>query len=135
MRFDGDILFIVGRTKELIIRFGFNVYPAEIEAVLNAHPAVTQSAVIGQQVGANEEVIAFVQLMPNSPITDAELADYAAQKLVSYKRPSKIFMVAAMPASSTGKILKSELASMAAARVMAEQSNQERRSVRHPSSN
>jgi acyl-CoA synthetase (AMP-forming)/AMP-acid ligase II len=115
-RLEGGNLFIVGRTKELIIRFGFNVYPAEIEAVLNAHPAVTQSAVIGQQVAGNEEVIAFVQLMPDSPITDAELADYAAQKLVSYKRPSKIFVIPAMPASSTGKILKRELASMATAR-------------------
>jgi long-chain acyl-CoA synthetase len=118
-RLESGNLHIVGRTKELIIRFGFNVYPAEIEAVLNAHPAVTQSAVIGRQVGGNEEVIAFVQLMPGSPVTDAELADYAAQKLVSYKRPSKIFMIPTMPASSTGKILKSELASMAAARAMA----------------
>jgi long-chain acyl-CoA synthetase len=113
-------LYIVGRTKELIIRFGFNVYPAEIEAVLNAHPAVTQSAVIGQQVGGNEDVVAFVQLMPGSPITAAELADYAAQKLVSYKRPSRIFVIPAMPASSTGKILKRELTSMAAARATAE---------------
>jgi long-chain acyl-CoA synthetase len=115
-RIEGGNLHIVGRTKELIIRFGFNVYPAEIEAVLNAHPAVTQSAVIGRQVQGNEEVVAFVQLVPESPVTDAELADYAAQKLVAYKRPSRIFMVSAMPASSTGKILKAELASMAAAR-------------------
>jgi long-chain acyl-CoA synthetase len=118
-RIENGNLYIVGRTKELIIRFGFNVYPAEIEAVLNAHPAVTQSAVIGQQVGGNEDVIAFVQLMPGSPITAAELADYAAQKLVSYKRPSKIFVIPSMPASSTGKILKRELASMAAARATA----------------
>jgi len=46
-RFDGKILSIVGRTKELIICSGFNVYPAEIEAVVNDHPAVVQSAVIG----------------------------------------------------------------------------------------
>src|SRR5260370_8764548 len=44
-RFDGDILYIVGRTKELIIRSGFNVYPAEVEAVLNQHPEVVQLAV------------------------------------------------------------------------------------------
>ncbi len=118
-RIENRNLYIVGRTKELIIRFGFNVYPAEIEAVLNAHPAVTQSAVIGQQVGGNEDVIAFVQLMPGSPITAAELADYAAQKLVSYKRPSKIFVIPSMPASATGKILKRDLASMAAARATA----------------
>ena len=63
-RFDGDHLFIVGRTKELIIRSGFNVYPAEVEAVLNAHRAVVQSAVIGRPVNGNEEVVAFVQLLP-----------------------------------------------------------------------
>src|SRR5205807_6084300 len=49
-RFDGDILYIAGRTKELIIRSGFNIYPAEVEAVLNEHPAVVQSAVIGRAV-------------------------------------------------------------------------------------
>ena len=54
---DGD-LFIVGRTKELIIHSGFNVHPAEVEGVLNAHPAVSQSAVIGRAVSGNEEVVA-----------------------------------------------------------------------------
>src|SRR5882724_6360707 len=47
-RFEDDILYVVGRTKELIIRSGFNVYPAEVEAVRNGHPAVVQSAVIGR---------------------------------------------------------------------------------------
>jgi len=63
-RFDGDILHIVGRSKELIIRSGFNVYPPEVEAVLNEHPAVVQSAVIGRSVPGNEEVVAYVQLLP-----------------------------------------------------------------------
>ena len=59
-------VYIVGRTKELIIRSGFNVYPAEVEAVLNAHPSVVQSAVVGRAVEGNEEVVAFVQLLPGS---------------------------------------------------------------------
>jgi long-chain acyl-CoA synthetase len=62
-RFDGDCLYIVGRTKEMIIRSGFNVYPAEVEAVLNSHKDVVQSAVVGRTVEGNEEVVAFVQLM------------------------------------------------------------------------
>src|SRR5271167_3219871 len=65
-RVEGGHLFIVGRTKELIVRFGMNVYPAEVEAVLNAHPAVVRSAVIGRNVQGGEggeEVIAFVQLL------------------------------------------------------------------------
>ena len=65
-RFDGDCLYIVGRTKEMIIRSGFNVYPAEVEAVLNSHEHVVQSAVVGRAVDGNEEVVAFVQLMPGS---------------------------------------------------------------------
>ncbi|MET4116064.1 acyl-CoA synthetase (AMP-forming)/AMP-acid ligase II [Bradyrhizobium sp. JR4.1] len=56
-------LYIAGRTKELIIRSGFNVYPAEVEAVLNAHDQVVQSAVVGRSVDGNEEVVAFVQLL------------------------------------------------------------------------
>ena len=64
VRFDGTRLFIVGRCKELIIRSGFNVYPPEVEAVLNGHPDVVQSAVVGRAVEGNEEVVAYLQLLP-----------------------------------------------------------------------
>src|SRR5271163_4265388 len=87
-RLEGGYLFIVGRTKELIVRFGMNVYPAEVEAVLNTHPEVVRSAVIGRTVqGADggEEVIAFVQLSPGSTATVAEVADHAARNLAPYK--------------------------------------------------
>jgi len=62
-RFEGDCLYVVGRSKEMIIRSGFNVYPAEIEAVLSSHKDVVQSAVVGRPVEGNEEVVAFVQLI------------------------------------------------------------------------
>ena len=110
---DGN-LFIVGRTKDLIVRRGFNVYPAEVEAVLNAHSAVVNSAVVGRSVGGDEEVVAFVQLVPESPVTVIDLADYAAQHLASYKRPSEIIPVSAMPLTPTGKIIKGELAKIVA---------------------
>lgn len=110
---DGN-LFIVGRTKDLIVHSGYNVYPAEVEAVLNAHPAVVQSAVIGRTVAGDEEVIAFVQTAPNSSLTVAELAEYAAGRLAPYKRPSRIVLVAAMPVTPTGKVVKGELAKMMA---------------------
>jgi len=109
---DGN-LFIVGRAKELIVRSGFSVYPAEVESVLNSHPQVAQSAVIGQPVKGNEEVVAFVQLLPGSSLTVADLAEYSAQHLASYKRPSEILLVATMPATLTGKIMKDELRKMA----------------------
>jgi long-chain acyl-CoA synthetase len=108
-RFDGAHLFIVGRTKEMIIRSGFNVYPAEVEAVLNSHELVVQSAVVGRAVDGNEEVVAFVQLLPGARVTPAELMAYAGEQLTSYKRPSEIIVLDALPASSTGKILKHRL--------------------------
>ncbi len=111
-RLDDGNLFIVGRTKDLIVHHGFNVYPAEVEAVLNAHPAVVHSAVIGRSVESDEEVIAFVQLLPDSPLTASDLADYAAGRLASYKRPSRILLVPAMPLTPTGKVIKGELARM-----------------------
>lgn len=101
----------------MIVRFGMNVYPAEVEAVLNAHPAVVRSAVIGrsvQGVEGGEEVIAFVQLSPGAALGAAELADYAAQNLAPYKRPSQIVLVPEMPLTPTGKVMKDELAKMAA---------------------
>jgi long-chain acyl-CoA synthetase len=110
---DGN-LFIVGRTKDLIVHRGFNVYPAEVEAVLNSHPAVVQSAVIGRSVEGDEEVIAFVQPLPDSPLTTADLAQYAAQHLAPYKRPSQILFVPTMPVTPTGKVVKAELAKVTA---------------------
>ncbi len=105
---DGN-LFIVGRSKDLIIRFGFNVYPAEVEGVLNGHPGVARSAVIGRPIDGSEEILAFVQPAPDARVTADELAAYAAERLVSYKRPSRIHLMAALPMSPAGKILKAEL--------------------------
>jgi long-chain acyl-CoA synthetase len=110
---DGN-LFIVGRTKELIVRSGFNVYPAEVEAVLNSHPAVVQSAIIGRSKAGDEELLAFVQLSPDSSLAVIELAEYAARHLAPYKRPSQILFVPAIPVNINGKVLKGELMKMAA---------------------
>ena len=112
-RFEDENLFIVGRTKDLIIRSGFNVYPAEVEAVLNAHPAVAQSAVIGRTTEGNEEILAFVQASPSSHLKETDLAEYAAKYLVPYKRPSSIFLISTMPMTPSGKIAKSDLAKIA----------------------
>ncbi|WP_245474891.1 AMP-binding protein [Bradyrhizobium sp. Leo121] len=109
-RFEGDCLYIVGRTKEMIIRSGFNVYPAEIEAVLSTHDAVVQCAVVGRPVEGNEEVVAFVQLLQGSKATAEDLMAHVAPQLTSYKRPSEIILLDALPATSTGKILKHKLA-------------------------
>jgi len=109
-RFEGDCLYVVGRTKEMIIRSGFNVYPAEIEAVLSSHKDVVQSAVVGRPVEGNEEVVAFVQLTKGSKTGATELADFLKPQLAAYKRPSEIILLDALPATSTGKLLKHQLA-------------------------
>jgi long-chain acyl-CoA synthetase len=108
-RLDGDHLFIVGRSKELIIRSGFNVYPAEVEAVLNSHEMVVQSAVIGRAIPGNEEVVAFVKVLPGAAITAKDLMEYAGRYLTPYKRPCEIVLLDSLPAASTGKVLKHRL--------------------------
>jgi long-chain acyl-CoA synthetase len=113
-RFEDGNLFIVGRTKDLIIRSGFNVYPAEVEAVLNAHPGVAQSAVIGRTTQGNEEILAFVQPSSNSHLTVTELADHAAKHLAAYKRPTEFLLVSTMPMTPSGKVAKNDLAAITA---------------------
>jgi acyl-CoA synthetase (AMP-forming)/AMP-acid ligase II len=111
-RMENDFLYIVGRTKEMIIRYGFNVYPAEVEGVLNAHPGVARSAVIGRTMErtGEQEVMAFVQLTPESNVTAAELSKHAAEHLAPYKLPTQIHFVSGMPMNALGKILKDQLA-------------------------
>jgi acyl-CoA synthetase (AMP-forming)/AMP-acid ligase II len=103
-------LFIAGRSKELIIRSGFKVYPLEVETVLNAHPAVTQSAVVGRALpGGNEEVVAFVQPAAGNVLTAADMEDWACARLAPYKRPARIVFMDSLPAAASGKVLKHQL--------------------------
>ncbi|MGE0736296.1 MAG: class I adenylate-forming enzyme family protein [Alphaproteobacteria bacterium] len=112
---DNGKLYILDRTRELIIRSGFNVYPAEVEAVLASHPSVTLAAVVGRASAGNEEVIAFVQLAPGAAPREAELIEFAAAQLAPYKRPARVIALEQLPAAATGKILKRHLKTMAAA--------------------
>ena len=113
-RCDADgALHIVGRTKELIIRSGFNVYPPEVEAVLNSYPGVTHSAVVGRAVPGNEEVVAFVELRPGAVTTPDEIAAFLRTRLAPYKQPAEIRVLAALPVAANGKVLKHRLAGLA----------------------
>ncbi|ASM71093.1 MULTISPECIES: class I adenylate-forming enzyme family protein [Roseobacteraceae] len=102
-------LHIVGRSKELIIHGGFNVYPPEVEAALNDHPQVIQAAVIGHKVGADEKVLAFCQVADGCDVSVEDLRAFAAERLAGYKRPSQIILASSLPAAPTGKILKHKL--------------------------
>ena len=114
---DGN-LHVVGRSKELIIRGGFNVYPPEVESALNEHPAVVQCAVVGRRRdGGDEEVLAFVQCTSPDAADEDALAAFAAGRLVAYKRPARILVVESLPAAATGKILKHRLLDVFAERL------------------
>lgn len=105
---------IVGRSKELIIRSGFNVYPVEVEQVLNAYPDVLHSAVVGRTVRGNEEVVAFVEAAHGNTIDMDALFVYLRKNLSPYKIPAQVLVLEHLPAAATGKILKKELQRIAA---------------------
>lgn len=106
---DGQV-YIVGRSKDMIVRSGFNVYPAEVERAINAHPEVVQSAVVGRREENNERIIAFVERAPGSSISDAELDAFLTGRLAGYKRPQDIRFVDKLPLATNGKVLKHKLA-------------------------
>ncbi|MDM0024398.1 class I adenylate-forming enzyme family protein [Variovorax saccharolyticus] len=103
-------LSVVGRLKEMIIRSGFNVYPAEVEAVLNRFAGVHLSAVLGlPEADGNETIAAFIELEPGAVLDREALQAHLREHLSPYKRPSRIEVLAALPTTSTGKILKRAL--------------------------
>lgn len=111
---DDGALFIVGRTKDLIIRSGFNVYPIEVESVINTHESIKQSAVVGRVTGdGNEEVIAFVELKEDAEFDVEDLQDYLADRLSAYKRPAQIVRIDSIPITASGKLLKQKLRALA----------------------
>ncbi|SFC26744.1 class I adenylate-forming enzyme family protein [Tropicimonas isoalkanivorans] len=102
---------IAGRAKEMIIRSGFNVFPAEVEDVINSHPAVVQSAVFGKPApNGDEYVVAVVQLRPGETLTWGTLVQWLKERLAAYKVPHLIHFSPDLPIGPTGKILKRELA-------------------------
>jgi long-chain acyl-CoA synthetase len=110
-RVDEDgYFFIVDRTKDMIIRGGYNVYPREIEEVLYEHPDVAEAAVIGMpHDDLGEEVGAAVALKKNSTVDSDELRDYVKARVAAYKYPRRIWLVDELPKGPTGKVLKREI--------------------------
>ena len=103
-------LYVVGRLKEMIIRSGFNVYPAEVETALNTHPSVQRSAVVGRTVeDGNEEIVAFVELRPGAALDADAVQAHLRDLLAPYKRPSHIVALTELPTNTNGKVLKRTL--------------------------
>ncbi len=106
---DGYIT-ITGRKKEMIIVGGENVYPREIESVLDEHPAIEESAAIGQpDPSRGEVVVAFVTLTEGSEATEIELRDFCRDHLAGFKAPRRVIISSDLPRGPTGKILKRKL--------------------------
>jgi malonyl-CoA/methylmalonyl-CoA synthetase len=102
---------LLGRSTEVIISGGFNVYPAEVEDVLLGHPAVAEVAVTGSPSDEWGEIVCawVVPVGASNPDVVDVLLGYAAQRLAPYKRPRQVRMVDALPRNSMGKVRRSQL--------------------------
>ncbi|MBX3356694.1 MAG: AMP-binding protein [Phycisphaeraceae bacterium] len=116
-RFDDDgHLRITGRIKEMLIIAGENVFPREIEEVLNRHDAVKDSAVIGMPDGSRGEVaLAFVELKEGMQATEHELRAHCRTQLAQFKVPREVRVLSALPRNATGKIVRRQLSPATAA--------------------
>jgi len=104
--------YIVDRSKDMIIRGGYNVYPREIEEVLMTHPEVSLAAVIGVPHAVHgEEIKAVVIRTERATLTAPQLMEWSRKQMAAYKYPREIVFVDVLPMTATGKILKRELAS------------------------
>ena len=110
-RIDEDgFLSITGRIKEMLIISGENVFPREIEEVLNRHPSVSAGAVVGQQDPARGEVpIAFVELVEGAEFDPQECRTFCRKTLAPFKVPREIHVLESLPRNPTGKIMRREL--------------------------
>ena len=105
---------IVGRLKDMIIRGGENIYPAEVEAVLHAHPDVSEAHIVGvpsRKYG--EEVMAWIRVRPDVRIEVSELQKFCHARMASFKVPKFWQLVEAFPQTVTGKVQKYRLREMA----------------------
>ncbi|MDX9971508.1 MAG: long-chain fatty acid--CoA ligase [FCB group bacterium] len=102
--------YVVDRTKDMILRGGFNVYPREVEEVLMTHPAVSLAAVVGvPDAMYGEEVKAFIVPTSWSNVTEQEIIAWAKKEMAGYKYPRYVEFRSALPMTATGKVLKTEL--------------------------
>jgi acyl-CoA synthetase (AMP-forming)/AMP-acid ligase II len=106
---DGN-LFLVDRLKDMIVSGGENIYSAEVERALAAHPAVQSVAVIGTPDEKwGERVVAFVVTYPDKPVDVSDLAAHCRELIAGYKVPKEIHLMEALPQTATGKVQKAAL--------------------------
>jgi long-chain acyl-CoA synthetase len=102
-------LFFHGRIKEMIKSSGYSVFPEDVEAMLNEHPGILQSAVIGvPDEKRGESVKAFIVLKPDyiGTISEEEMLEWSKMKMAAYKSPKYVEFLQQLPATSSGKVLR-----------------------------
>ncbi|WP_371628714.1 AMP-binding protein [Streptomyces sp. NBC_00341] len=105
-------LYVVDRKKDMINASGFKVWPREVEDVLYTHPAVREAAVVGvPDAYRGETVRAYVSLRPGASVEPDELGAYCKERLAAYKYPREVEILAELPKTASGKILRRELRS------------------------
>jgi acyl-CoA synthetase (AMP-forming)/AMP-acid ligase II len=103
-------LYLAGRKKDMIIRGGENIYPAEVEEILHCHPKVLESAVIGVANDYWGEIVkAVIVLQPGQQATQEEIIEFCRERIASYKKPSVVEFVKELPKNAMGKVLKTVL--------------------------
>jgi malonyl-CoA/methylmalonyl-CoA synthetase len=101
---------IVGRAKDLIISGGFNVYPAEVEAAIEALPGVAECAVIGvRHADFGEGVVAIVTPKPGADLEEKAIQAALSNELAKFKQPKRVFITSELPRNAMGKVQKKEL--------------------------
>jgi fatty-acyl-CoA synthase len=109
-RDDEGFLFVVDRKKDMIISGGENIYCTEVEAAIEAHPAVREIAVVGAPHPRWVETpVAVISLQEGASLTEGEVIEWCRTRLASYKKPTRVIFVAELPRTASGKVLKREL--------------------------
>ena len=107
---EGGYVTIVGRSKDLIISGGYNVYPAEVEGVLNELPGIAESAVIGVPHGDfGEAVVAVLVRRPGETLDPAAVTAVLRSRIAAFKVPKAVFVVDELPRNVMGKVQKNAL--------------------------
>jgi long-chain acyl-CoA synthetase len=103
-------LFVTDRVKDMIIRGGENIYPAQLEDILYQYPGVAEAAIVGTPDPVyGENIVAFVVPSPGAALSKEGIIDFMKTQTSSFKVPSKIYILEGLPKTPVGKILKREL--------------------------
>jgi long-chain acyl-CoA synthetase len=103
-------IFIVDRKKDMIIVSGFNVFPNEVEAVVNEHPAVLECGCVGIKGNDSQELVkVFIVLHEGKQLSEEEIISFCREKLTAYKVPKHIEFIKEIPKTNVGKVLRREL--------------------------